>query len=334
MEMDRSVDVFDVEPLGEAELFFHDPLVPLNAVTIIFGPRGSGKSYVVEEMAFCTALGTPYLGKIVPQGPVLFIDYEDTDRNFRRRINRLAEAHDLPVLPGVLHYLSLMGMSIPDGIKAIKSKVVNEGILLVIVDSLGPATGGDPSATDSAIAIMQALRSLGVTVVCLAHVAKGETTEQPKDPFGSVFYSNLARRTWYVERVQEEQSDVLDVGLYCKKVNDGPMPKPIALQITFDHLNGPVRIVNQAMELVPQLQEKRPVKMQVWDALNHGQRRSITDLVEQLTPSGASEADIRKLYKNVEKTLSDTTRFVVVGQWNPPGKGRPVNLWGQVSLAE
>jgi hypothetical protein len=331
MDYDRAQDAFDIVPLGEDELFFHDALVPLNHVTILFGDRGSGKSYVAEVLCVCCALGEPYLGKEMPQGPVLFIDYEDNDRNFRRRIDRICAGLGLPLLPGLIHYLNLAGMPIADARRTVRKKIQAEGIVLVVVDSLVPATGGDPNDAEAAAKAMQAMRGLGCTVVALAHVPKNHGETQPEDPFGSSFYSNLSRRTWYVERVQEEAADIIDVGLYCKKVNDGPKPHPLAVKITFEGLNGPVRLTTQAIADVPQLQAKRPIKWQVWDVLSHGRTRTIADLTDELIPYGAEEKDRKALQKNIEKALRDAGRFVRVGQWKPQGNGpgRPLDLWGR-----
>lgn len=329
---DRSIDVYDVAPLSEGELFFHNPLIPLNAVTILFGDRGSTKSLIAEGITFCTAMGEPFMGQRMPQGPVLYCDYEDNERNFRRRLDRLAEGLGMALLPGAVHYLNLMGMPIADAARAIRAKVVADGIVLVIIDSLGPATGGDPASAEAAIATMQALRSLGVTVLCLAHVPKNHSGDQPKDPFGSVYYSNLSRRTWYIERVQEEASDQVDVGLYCKKVNDGPLPRPIAYLISFTGLNGPVTITGQSITDVPELQGRRAVKWQVWDALVYGQRRTIPDLTERLTPEGATAAEVKALQKAIENALKDASRFTIVGEYAPQRGGRPLNLWGRVRV--
>ncbi len=41
-----------------------------------------------------------------------------------------------------------------------------------------------------------------------------------KKPFGSVFWHNTARATWYAKRVQDEGEDVTHVGLFNRKAND------------------------------------------------------------------------------------------------------------------
>lgn len=316
---DRSIDAFDIVALNETELFFHNPLIPMNHITIFFGDRGSTKSYEAYDIAFCASIGEPFLGYTMPLVPTYVIDYEDNERNFRRRINRLAEAKGMALLPGMIHYLHVMGTPVIDLITSIRRKVVQDGIGLVIVDSLGPAVGGKPEDAKLAIDTMQALRRLGVTVIALAHVPKNHG-EQPKDPFGSGFYSNLSRRTWYVERVQEEASDDIDVGLFCKKVNDGPLPRPIALRIKFEGLNGPVHIQQGTMADVPLLQEQRDLKFRLWDALE-----TRTATVGQLV--ALVNADI----KDVQNTIGRNPKWFAPAGEQKGDKGRPAVLWGRTA---
>lgn len=320
---DRSVDAFDIEPLRETELFFANPLISRNAVTIIFGDRSSLKSYLVFALCMCATYGEPFLEMRLPQVPVLVIDYEDNAGNFRRRLDRIGEGLRLPVLPGLVQYYRVLGTPFTDIAANIRRKVVKEGIGLVIVDSLGPATGGDPLNATNAIRTMEALRSLDVTVIVLAHVPKNHGGEQPKDPFGSVFYSNEARRTWYIEREQDEASDFIDIGLYCKKVNDGPLPRPIALSVEFVGLSGPVKMRQGRMSDIPSLQERRPPKDRLWDALERGRAETVKALAEELGLN----------VKEAQNALSNNPRLFSRAGFAPrEGRGQPAQLWGRAAL--
>ncbi len=324
---DRSVDVFDSQPITESDLFFHHPLIPKDHITILFGDRASTKSYIAAEIAFCAAIGEPFLNWRMPMGPVLFGDYEDSEGNFRRRIDRIAAGLGLALMPDMIHYLNLMGLPLADMRKTIKKKLVDSGCVLFVVDSAGPATGGRPEEAERAITFMEALRTLGVTVLVIAHVPKNHGPAQPEDPFGSSFYSNLSRRTWYVQRVQEEASDVVDVGLYCKKVNDGPTPRPVALRVTFEGLSGPVTIKRADMQDTPALQAKRPLRYRIWDAL--ATPRTVASLVSVMDPAGEEG---KALANSIDHALRNRPGdFLIVGHEIAENGGRPATVWGRVA---
>ena len=85
-------------------------------------------------------------------------------------------------------------------------------------------------AAKAAIRFFLALKRLGLPSILIAHVTKAMDTMKP---YGSVFWHNEARRTWYVARVQEEESDEVDVAFYNRKVNDGRKPAPIFFHVSF-----------------------------------------------------------------------------------------------------
>jgi hypothetical protein len=61
----------------------------------------------------------------------------------------------------------------------------------------------------STCAYFHALKKIGLPSLTIAHISKaGENNTQK--PFGSVYWHNEARRTWFVKRIQEEDSDEID----------------------------------------------------------------------------------------------------------------------------
>lgn len=323
LNQDRSVDLYEIEDAESDEVFLIPDLVPLDAPTIFFGDGGSLKSYFIFSLVYCLAVGDPFLGRKLPQMPVLVVDYEDNERNFKRRMRRIAAGlgyRDF-IPPGTIHYWSAKGIPLRDLAEAIRRKVVQEGIGIIVIDSVAPACGGKPEDADVALAFFRALAKIGVTSLLLAHVSKGAGPEQPKHPFGSVFWHNEARMTWYVERAQDEDSDELDIGLYCKKVNDGKRPHPLAIHASFEGQNGPLRLdMVGRMAAVPALQEKREPKYRIRDVL----AASAPLTVKQL----AAELDLHE--GTVNSALRRTPKwFVKVGKAPPDKKGgKPQDTWG------
>lgn len=105
------------------------------------------------------------------------------------------------------------------------------GVTYVVVDSYSVATsngdtmGGEAAARE----FFTALSVIGRPSLTIAHV-RGDSGRFPDRPFGSVFVHNLARETWAVERVGDDEPDtdpdlirvgprVIDLELRNKKAN-------------------------------------------------------------------------------------------------------------------
>ena len=74
------------------------------------------------------------------------------------------------------------------------------------------------------------MRQVGVGSLHIAHTTKGEHSD--RKPFGSAFWHNGARRTWYV-KPSEDAGSSLTIGLFDKKRNVGPQLPAVGFHITF-----------------------------------------------------------------------------------------------------
>ena len=70
-----------------------------------------------------------------------------------------------------------------------------------IFDSVAFACDGPPEAAETASAYFRALRSLRIGSLNLAHITKSESGDQR--PFGSIFWHNHARATWFIKRATD-----------------------------------------------------------------------------------------------------------------------------------
>jgi hypothetical protein len=277
---ERAVRVDQILDPGEPQ-FLVDLLLPEGSPTVLFGDGSSGKTYLALGLALAVAMGRPFCGYRARQGAVLYVDYETSETQFRLRIGRLCRGLGLDgVPPGLpVYYWPAGGVPIAEQVDALRRFCAEAAITLVIVDAAADACGGEPESAEVASRYFNALSRLGgLTTLTIAHIAKGSDTEKP---FGSVVWHNRPRRTWYVQRVQDEDADEADVGLYCRKSNDGRKPAPVAFRIAFSGTTGPVTIQRGDLSAVPELAERRPLRDRIRDALAHGSM-SVSEIVDAL----------------------------------------------------
>jgi hypothetical protein len=284
VDQDRAVRLRDIPEAGEVE-YLINPIVPAGSPVVLFADGSSGKSYLSMRWAIAVAGGPPFPGMPTRRGPVLFIDYEDTAEAFKFRINRLLAAADCDpdALDLPIHYWNARGIPLPDQIDAIRRKVERDGIVFVIVDAAADACGGEPEKAEIALRYFNALSRLpdGVATLTIAHVTNIAAKNGADRPFGSAYWHNRPRRTWTVVRVQEEESDIVDIGLYCKKTNDSRKPKPLGLRLTFTATGGPVLIEPSELALVPELEARRPIKSRIYDLLKREGWLTIGQIAEE-----------------------------------------------------
>lgn len=304
---DRAIELAEVDVYTAHDIFFCDPLITANAPNILFGDGSAHKTFISLALALGCAEGCEIAGFRLPRVPVLIVDYESTAEVVARRLNRLALGMGLWATPPGIHYWAANGIPFADLVEPLSRKIQAAGIGLLIVDSLGPACGGKPEDAEIALAFFRALAKLRVTSWLLAHITKGGDTHYP---FGSIFWANEARRTWYVYREQEEDSSDLDLGLFCRKVNDGMKPRPITVHVSFADPEGPVTLLRSSIQSVPAINQRRPLGDRIWDVLNYPLTPS--QIVEQVGGDAASvTATMRR----------ERHRFVNVGGFGA-GAGR------------
>lgn len=245
-QLDRSLDVADAQMQDLDERFAVEPMLPLDAVTVMFGDGSAGKGMIACELALKYATGEDFIGMGTPGLPVLYIDWEDNFQTFARRIRRLGGSPDIIVARKRIQYWPARGIPLAQMVDALKAKIQQDGIGLVIVDSVALACGGPPEESVIANAFFNAVIRLGVTALCIAHITKqgGEEKKGAEEkPLGSAFWHNSARRTWLVKKQKDdEDTDELDVVMICKKVNDGRKPRAVPLRISFQDPDGTITL--------------------------------------------------------------------------------------------
>jgi AAA domain-containing protein len=218
----------DIEVIESSGLQF-SPFVLSEGPTILFGDGGSGKSTLALCVAASMATGREIIPDLAPVdiGPVLWIDYEAQRLTTKKRANRLGVA-DAPIIyvPGK--------RPLVDDVDRLKRIAEVEGAKTAILDSIVLSSGGkSPNDAEAATAWANAMNEIVPRSVALAHVTKS-SEDTGRYPYGSIFWHNVARLTWYVKRDHDAEGHAIE--LFCRKRNDGDKFPPMKLE--FDWRTG------------------------------------------------------------------------------------------------
>ena len=207
-EGEPAIDLATAE-LGAASRYLVRPFVFDDALNLIYGSGDSGKSLFALALGLAIATGQEVAGLVAERtGPVLYLDWEDSAQTHQERLRGLARGVGVPLGGGSLIYRR-MTASLKESAREVRKDIGKNGAIAVIADSIGMACGGDPSDATAIIQTMIAARSLNVPVIGIHHIAKD--AKDKANPYGSVYATNEARMSWYVqsERAQNQLSAVL-----------------------------------------------------------------------------------------------------------------------------
>jgi hypothetical protein len=119
---------------GPRRAFFCDPLIPYGPVgerpprsylTALAAARGTGKSYLLLDLAIAALSGGAWMGLPVRRcASVLFLDFELDAQTFWERAHLLSAGRGLPGVPAGLHYLDLSGeaLRVPTAEEAVRAR--------------------------------------------------------------------------------------------------------------------------------------------------------------------------------------------------------------------
>jgi RecA-family ATPase len=193
-------DAYEIE-LPERDLLL-DPLLALGEIALLFGPRGSGKTWVACAMAVAVCAGVEIFGRwsgITPRC-VAYIDGEQGIRSLRDRMTAMAYALDvtdderlrkLHLLPDDRQPDGLPSLLDEDGQARIDGYLDEIGAELVIVDNLSALAGArdenDAGAVDPIIQWMKRQKRRGRAALIVHHAGKEATrgsrgTSRLEDP--------------------------------------------------------------------------------------------------------------------------------------------------------
>lgn len=321
LSVDRSIKASEIEAPDDLRFVIPDICVE-DGFSILFGEGSAGKTWLLILMAICVSRGLPFLGRPVEQRNVLYIDCETGKRTWALRLRRLLEGLGLDQSAASnIHFWHTEGVPFEDQWEAIKRCCEENQIEFLCLDHIAAACGGDANEQSVATRFGRALGKIGLPMMALAHItgADMKNPESVNKPFGSIYWHNLSRRTIFVLRQQEDESEIADLGLYPKKVNDGRRPAPFGARITFDDPAGPIAVTSESLSSTPALSRVRGQEHAIYDVLQRAM--TVAEIAEE---TGITERHVKRLLADHPKL------FVAVSGSDAGGRGNQ-KRWGRIA---
>jgi hypothetical protein len=210
-----------------------EPVIMRHLPSVIYGDKGVHKTTLA--LLFAGIIFLPWsentLGFITNGHPakVALLDYESGPEVTKYTLQRLRKGTDIPYF--VMAYRRCT-TPLADDIEAIAKFLDKNGINVVIIDSLGAATGSDLMKPEPALRFFEALRKLNITSLIIAQNSKGE--EGKKTIFGSTYFTYYARNIFELKRFgTEETRDESCVVLIHRESNYSGKYAPMGFQLNF-----------------------------------------------------------------------------------------------------
>ncbi len=301
----------DYVDTGEDQ-YLVSPLLLADEISLLFGDGGTAKSYIALAIAMTMASGREIIPGLTPWTVArpMYLDWETNKRTQWHRAWRLARGAGMDELPEIEYRRCINRLD--DEKYAIKRTMIEKDINLLVVDSVSYAAGGDLNEQAVADTVIQPLRWLNATTLCIAHVKKD--SDQGK-AFGSVFWHNGPRSTFELKNQRTVGESRINVGVFQRKANDDTLAKPFGLSLSFspNGSNESALFEQIAIEDNPDLAKNLPLPEQIKALLLRRSPLSIPVIAEELD---AKTSSVRQVLNRGKGRL-----FVIVGFSKPPKWG-------------
>lgn len=225
----RAAGEFEVKPMA----WLVDDYLEQDALVVMFGPPGEGKSFIALDLACCIATGREFHGHETKPGAVFYIAGEGHN-GIARRIWGWAE-HNECLLPGVPLYVSECATDLASATNAVRVAEAVQQLadetgthpVLIVIDTLARNFGGDEnSATDVGNFIRHVDTHLRhkwkATTLIVHHCGKDNRGAR-----GSSALKGAADAEYEVGRNAEDKI----IRLTPRKMKDAEEPAPLAFEL-------------------------------------------------------------------------------------------------------
>lgn len=222
-------------PVGQLEAqepdYLIDGLIETDCTVTIFGDPGCGKSFLSLDMALCVATCTPFHGRAVQQGTVVYLAGEGLN-GLKRRADGWFKRHGLVATNPPLFISNkapqLLNQASMEELGAVIGEIVADHGMpkLVFVDTVARAFGGgDENSTKDMTAFVAALDAirakLRCTIVLVHHSGHGDKQRAR----GSMALKGAVDAEYRVEKKGKR------VTVENHKMKDAPPPPTMQFQL-------------------------------------------------------------------------------------------------------
>jgi hypothetical protein len=285
------------KPLGGRYLL--QPCIERNQVTSVYGDGKVGKSWL--GLAFCVSVETGL--EVVPgfkpseRGSTLYCDWETDADTMNERVEMICRGVEID--PIEINYIAGR-KPLVDMVEAVLKMVQDDGIRLVVIDSVEAAMAGsrgehaDPN--DAILRLNAALRKLGTTVVLIDHLSSEMAQRRgvAGKAYGSIFKRNSARAMYEVKQAKESRGKdpLRHLAIYNTARNNGAELEPFGL--AWDLNPEWSRWATEDID-APELIAGLPVWQQIKALLEQRGRMTLSSIAADLglTKGNASSAMLR-----------------------------------------
>jgi hypothetical protein len=284
--------------------FLLEPILYRGLPTIIFGEKGVAKSTMALVIYTCLTL--PWLdnplGWQVPEKPVktLLIDWEVDLPISQFYLKCIQQGAGLPAFP--LYYRRGMRPLAGD-LEQIKRQVQERDIKAIIIDSLGPAVGGDLMKPAEALAFTQAVKQINCTTLIIGQTSKDRESKK-KSVFGSTYFEYYSRNIFELRKSQEEGEEEMDVALFQTYCNLSRKQPAQGFHLTFDTDHEKIMIERQPITL-PELVERMTVAARILSALKSEPMTTKEIMAELKSTRAITDMNLSRLRKAQKITKVD-----------------------------
>ncbi|KKK62405.1 hypothetical protein LCGC14_3004670, partial [marine sediment metagenome] len=160
------VKVSEIEAPPELRYQIHPLLLALQP-TLVHGDGGSGKSTLAQYLSVLMDIGMDHNSLRVEPARTLYLDWETDPVDFKQRILAIQKGLEVSNKPDIWYRFCMQPLA--GDIEAIQKIVVENEIQALVVDSVGPACGGDLNDAQPIMALFDAVRTLRVTTLLVDH---------------------------------------------------------------------------------------------------------------------------------------------------------------------